>query len=149
MKLLFGKYMILAVALILFTSGCGSTSTLTHSLTVIFSENQCTYDGATSVSAGKISVTMDVKKQADYAAMVVLTLKEGKTIDDLKALPPDADQPLWSHRVGAAERHARPGERYTFEFTTETGPIYLVCFAGVVPLTIIGVIGPIEVVPEP
>lgn len=145
MKGRFRKYIILAIVLILFTSGCGSANTPTHSLTVTFDDKQCTYNGTTPVAAGKISVTMIVEKQAHDAGLVVLTFDKGKTIDDLKALPPDADQPSWSHRVGAAERHVRPGESYTFEFTTDTGPIFLVCFFGPVPELRIGEIGPIEV----
>ncbi len=88
---------------------------------------------------------MVVEKNAQDAGMVVLAFDEGKTIDDLKALPPDADQPLWSHRIGEAARHIHPGETYTYEFTAGTDPFYLVCFYGPLPDLRIGEIGPIAV----
>jgi hypothetical protein len=98
-----------------------------------------------AAAAGDVSFTM-VNKNKDFdAAMIVLTLDEGKTIEDLKALPPNqGEDPLWSHRVGEAERHVHPGENYTFKATIETGPIYLVCFSGS-PELITGVLGPFEV----
>jgi hypothetical protein len=111
----------------------------------MFHNNLCIYDRAASVKAGKVSVTMVVDKTAKDAGMVALTFDEGKTIDDLKALPPEADQPLWSHRIGEAARHVHPGENYTFEFTADTDPFYLVCFYGSLPEIRIGEIGPIAV----
>lgn len=141
----FGKLKLLAgiLFLILIASGCSIGKT--NSLTVTFHENKCSYRGPTSVDSGKIRVTMVVDKKAHDAGLVVLTLAEGKTIADLQALPPNANQPLWSHRVGEAAHHVHPGERYSFDFTTDTGPIYLVCFAGPSPDLGIGAIGPIEV----
>ena len=126
-------------------SGCGTNGTPKSSLTFTFSENQCTHNGAKSVLAGEVSFIMVNKNQDFDAAMIVLTLDEGKTIEDLNALPPNqGEDPLWSHRVGEADRHVHPGERYTFKATIETGPIYLICFSGS-PELISGVLGPIEV----
>jgi hypothetical protein len=88
---------------------------------------------------------MKVKRQDLDAGLVVLILDKGKTIEDLNALPANGSQPRWSHRVGEAERHVHPGETYTFKFTIENGPIYLVCFSGP-PDVGIGVLGPFEVV---
>jgi hypothetical protein len=137
------KYVFSTVILVLLASGCGNNPN--HALTITFRDNQCTYDGAKSVVSGEVSFTMVDKNQDFDAAMIVLTLDEGKTIEDLKALPPNqGEDPLWSHRVGEADRHVHPGERYTFKATIETGPIYLICFSGS-PELISGVLGPIEV----
>jgi hypothetical protein len=145
MKTLWKKLVTIGVAVMLLAAGCGPGDAPVNSLTVTFKNDLCSYNGAMAIKAGEVSVTMVVKHQELDAGMVVLTLDEGKTIDDLNAAPDNYGQPLWSHRVGEAERHVHPGERYTFKFTIETGPIYLVCFSGP-PDTAIGVLGPIEVV---
>jgi hypothetical protein len=146
MKTLWKKLVTIAVAVILLAAGCVPGNTPVDSLTVTFKNNQCSDNGAMAVTAGEISFIMVNKNQDLDAAMIVLTLDEGKTIEDLKALPPNTgEDPRWSHRVGEAERHVRPGERYTFKATIGTGPIYLVCFSGS-PELITGALGPIEVV---
>jgi len=143
MKAKFIKNVLSLILLVLLASGCGNNPK--HALTITFRDNQCTYDGAKSVASGEVSFTMVDKNQDLDAAMIVLSLDEGKTIEDLKALPPNqGGDPLWSHRVGEADRHVRPGERYTFKATIDTGPIYLICFSGS-PELISGVLGPIEV----
>jgi hypothetical protein len=146
MKTLWKKLAVISIGVMFLAAGCGPGNTPVNSLIVIFKNNQCSYNGAMAVTAGEISFTMANKNQDLNAAMIVLTLDEGKNIEDLKALPPNqGEDPLWSHRVGAAERHVRPGERYTFKATIETGPIYLVCVSGS-PELITGVLGPLEVV---
>jgi hypothetical protein len=140
------KYGFAAVILMVLASGCGTNQTQNHSLTVTFGGNQCSYNGEKSVAAGEVSFTVVDENQDLDAAMIVLTLDKGKTIEDLKALPPNTgEDPLWSHRVGEANRHVRPGERYTFKATIKKGPIYLICFSGS-PELITGVLGPIEVI---
>ena len=145
MKAKLRKYVFAALILMFLASGCGTNETPECSLTITFKGNKCTYNGVKSVAAGEVSFTMVDKNQDLDVAMIVLTLDEGKTIDDLNALPPNTgEDPKWSHRVGEADRHVRPGERYTFKATIETGPIYLVCFSGS-PELITGVLGPFEV----
>lgn len=131
--------------LMLLAAGCGTNATPQHLLTITFSENKCTTSGAMAVTTGDVSFTM-VNKNPDFnAAMAVFTVDAGKTIEDWKALPPNqGEDPQWSHRVGAADRHVRPGETYTFKATVETGPIFLVCFSGS-PELITGVLGPFDV----
>jgi hypothetical protein len=140
------KSLIIVITLILLTSGCTAEKTSVNSLTTTFKNNKCTYDGAKSVAAGEVSFIMVDKNRDLNAAMIVLTLDEGKTVEDLKALPTNTgEDPQWTHRVGAAERHVYPGESYTFKATIETGPIYMICFSGS-PELISGVLGPIEVI---
>jgi hypothetical protein len=140
------KLIAISIAVILLAAGCVPGDAPMNSLTVTFKNNQCSYNGTMAITAGEISFIMVNKNQDLDAAMIVLTLDEGKTIEDLKALLPNTgEDPRWSHRVGEAERHVRLGERYTFKATIETGPIYLVCFSGS-PELITGVLGPIEVV---
>jgi hypothetical protein len=140
------KYLLVTVTLILLASGCATTNTPTHSLTVIFDKNQCAYNGARSVASGDVGFTMINKNKDLDAAMIVLTLDNGKTNEDLKALPPNqGEDPLWSHRVGEAQSHVHPGEKNTFKATIEAGPIYLICFSGS-PELITGVLGPFEVI---
>ncbi len=147
MKRQFQTSVIIVIILILLTSGCKTNQTPKHSLTTTFRNNKCSYDGTKSVTAGEVSFLMVNKNRDLYAAMIVLTLDEGKSVDDLKALPTNTgEDPHWSHRVGAAERHVLPGESYTFKANIETGPIYLLCFSGS-PELITGVLGPIEVIP--
>ena len=140
------KSVIIVIILILLTSGCKVDQTSKHSLTTTFRNNICTYDGAKSVAAGEVSFIMVNKYRDLNVAMIVLTLDKGKTVDDLKALPTNTgEDPQWTHRVGAPERHVYPGESYTFKATIETGPIYMLCFSGS-PELITGVLGPIEVI---
>jgi hypothetical protein len=122
-------------------AGCAAAK----ELTVTFEGNLCTYDGPKAIPAGENSVIMDVKDQSKESyAVFILTLDQGKTLDDLKALPADADHPSWSHIVGGSEE-GRPGKRNTFKVTVEKEPIYLVCVAPAPPGLIVGVLGPVDV----
>jgi hypothetical protein len=56
-------------------------------LTVTFSDNKCSYSGEKAVAAGEIVFSMIDNNPDLDAAMIVLTLDNGKTIEDLKALP--------------------------------------------------------------
>ena len=139
------KFLFVATVMILLMSGCGSNKILPRSLTVTFSGNKCSYSVEKAVAAGEINfILIDNNPDLD-AAMIALTLDKGKTVEDLKALPVNqGDDPLWSHRVGAPDRHVRPGASYTFKATIKKGPIYLICLSGS-PEGISGVLGPIEV----
>jgi hypothetical protein len=87
---------------------------------------------------------MGVKDQdRDAYGVVIVTLDPGKTMNDLKAMPPGASEPSWAQIVGESGQRV-PGSRSTFIATVVKGPIYLVCFTGH-PNMIIGVLGPIDV----
>jgi ABC-type sugar transport system substrate-binding protein len=96
------------------------------------------------VLAGEITVTMDVKDQAYEAyAVYILTLDEGKTVDDLAAWP-STDKPVWARISGWSEA-GRPGQSNILKATVEEGTIYMACFRRS-PAAKIGALGPIEVV---
>jgi hypothetical protein len=87
---------------------------------------------------------MDVKDQAYEAyAVYVLTLDEGKTVDDLAAWP-STDKPAWARISGWSEA-GRPGQSNILKATVEEGIIYIACFRRP-PEAKIGALGPIEVV---
>jgi hypothetical protein len=150
---------VIAIVLALFVVGCSSPSPtvpvpptatpVPPSMTVAFAGGTCTYDGPKAVPAGPINVIMDVKDQDREAyALVIVTLDQGKTINDMKAWMPSTAQPSWAQIV-AENEEGLPGKRNTFAAwissdTVAKGAIFLACFSKP-PEVSIGALGPIEV----
>jgi lysophospholipase L1-like esterase len=115
-------------------------------ITVTFDGDECIYKGPDQVSAGRISVILDVEDQKDHEeyGLAVLTLDEGKTLEDLDAWS-STDRPLWSQLHGLLEEIPQ-GSRAETTVTAFEGPLFLVCFAAY-PVTKSGTLGPIEIEP--
>jgi hypothetical protein len=112
-------------------------------VTVTFQGEKCHYDGPERVPAGRFRLTLDVRDQVAYDgyAVVAVTLKEGKTHEDLLAWP-SADPPPWTHGHGAVL--VPRGELGWQEVWLDRGPLYMVCFTGD-PGRKTDLLGPIEV----
>jgi hypothetical protein len=108
------------------------------SMTVKFTENGCTYDGPSSISYGKFTVNWSVNDQKhNKTVLLIVTLADGKTIDDLKALH-SAEAPQWVTVLWNDEKDAFGSElekvrQYQFEHALNTldsyqiQPLYLIC----------------------
>jgi len=141
--------------IILFVIGCGApTATpelptptptptqVTTNMTVTYDGNECTYDGPQSVPAGKISVDWVVKnKDHDKFGLVIATLNEGKTFEDLDQWP-STDPPPWLTIVNGWETPPDSRKQVTAQITK--GPFYFVCFYSP-PDTKYGTLGPVAV----
>lgn len=118
-------------------------SSIVPDLTVTFRGDKCSYEGPEKVYTGWLIVGLSVeeKKFTSYG-LFMATLNPDKTMQDLKNWP-SLEQPPWVHRVVA--KTVTPGDPTSLSVLVTEGPLYLVCF-GFNPDTIIGVLGPIEVV---
>lgn len=104
--------------------------------------DECIYDGPGTLPPGKISLEFITKGKTHNAfALVVATLREGKTFADLDAWP-STDQPPWLDVVAFAE--SGPDTQKLFVANLTSGPIYIVCFYAP-PETKFATLGPIEV----
>ena len=112
-------------------------------VTVTFRGDKCTYGGPDKVYAGRLTVGLSVieKKFTSYGLFMAI-LDPDKTMQDLKNWP-SLDQPPWMHTVDA--KTVTPGYPTSLSVLVTEGPLYLICF-GFDPETIIGQLGPIEVV---
>jgi len=123
----------------------------TADITITFDKSKCTYNGPQSVPAGTITVDW-VAENTDHNAygLVLVTLDEGKTFDDLDQWP-STDPPPWLTIVDAWDATAGSRQQVTTQITR--GPFYFVCFYSP-PDTKYGTLGPIvvegaEPTPEP
>lgn len=144
MKLKINHKIVLFVVLLMFTAGCAASKPKVGGLSVTFSNDRCSYSGDSSVAAGDVSTTAVVKSSDFDISLVILTVDEGRTINDFKTISAQAGPPDWSHRVADVSWHVKDGESYTTKLKIDSGPIYIVCFMRN-PDAIIGVIGPITV----
>jgi hypothetical protein len=112
-------------------------------ITVTFQGAKCHYDGPERVPAGRFRLTLDVRDQAAYDgyAVVAVTLKEGKTREDLVSWT-SAYPPPWTHGHGAVL--VPRGELGWQEVWLDRAPLFLVCFTGD-PGRKTDLLGPIEV----
>ena len=127
------KFTFLLLAVILLTA-C-----TTPSMTVKFTENGCTYDGPTSIPYGKFTVKWSVNDQKhNKTGLVIITLAEGKTIDDLKNSGPGDEAPQWVNILWVNDENAFGSElekvrSYCHEYDLKTldsyqgQPLYMVC----------------------
>jgi hypothetical protein len=150
---------VMALVLVVPTAACGSAPQALEAvaaeaapmraavsdigITVTFQGEKCHYDGPERVPAGRFRLTLDVRDQAAYDgyAVVVVTLDEGKTREDLLAWP-SANPPPWTHGHGAVL--VPRGELGWQEVWLYTAPLFLVCFTGD-PARKTDLLGPIEV----
>jgi hypothetical protein len=115
-------------------------------ITVTFEGDKCAYHGPERVSAGQITVTLDVRDQsADIAyAVAVYTLDEGKTIEDLRAWTSATHSPLWGHFHGRVD--ATGGMAEEINVILLEGPFFLSCVTDP-PDQVTDDLGPIEIAP--
>lgn len=120
---------------------------LRPAMTVVFDGDVCSYEGPTAIPAGTVDVNCRITGQPrDGYALVVATLDEGKTFEDLDAWP-SIDQPPWLTLLAFQEtQEGAPDDLPPFSFSAgETqGPIFVVCFSRE-PGAKVGTLGPIEV----
>jgi hypothetical protein len=111
-------------------------------MTVIFEGDVCSYEGPTTIPAGRVNVNWAIKGRArDGYALAVVTLDEGKTFEDLNAWP-SVGQPPWAELVALEERF--PDSLSPFVADVTEGPVFLVCLTAD-PEAKVGVLGPVEV----
>lgn len=150
---------VIALVLVVPTAACGSAPQALEAaaaeaapkraavsdigITVTFQGEKCHYDGPERVPAGRLRLTLDVRDQAAYDgyAVVAVTLKEGKTREDLVSWT-SAYPPPWTHGHGAVL--VPRGELGWQEVWLDRGPLYMVCFTGD-PGRKTDLLGPIEV----
>lgn len=118
---------------ILLLAACGSPS-----MTVTFTENGCSYNGPPTIPYGKFTVNWSVNDQKhNKTVLLIVTLAEGKTIDDLKALH-SGEAPQWVNILWNDEENAFGSElekvrsyHHEHDLTTldnyQGQPLYLVC----------------------
>lgn len=120
---------------------------LGSSFTLVFRDGTCDYEGPARVLAGEVKLKIVIEEGNDEAmngvAVVVATLQEGKTIEDLQAWPV-TDKPPWATIVEFRELFPTPMEK-EFPITLRKSPVYFVCFF---PDSKIGAHGPLEVIPD-
>ena len=113
-------------------------------------ENDCTLEGPTTIPhvVLTINLVMDEQKPTE-SGYALITLKEGKTIEDLKAYP-SAVQPDWVNLIHGVHEYTNGTHTYTYNYANVTMDqiLYLACFradpeTGVIAK--IGAFGPIYV----
>lgn len=135
----------IALICILLLAGCGKIST---SPTLTFTANGCVYDGP-----DKVDEQFDVDwivEESEHTGFIyaVVTLGEGKTVEDLASIPANDPAPGWVHKL-SYDSTLSPGTYHkSFDLGANAafreGPIYIVCIftdEG----TAIGAVGPIKV----
>ena len=119
-------------------------------LILTIKENECTLSGPLTIPHVVLTINLMMDEQkATESGYALVTLKEGKTIEDLKAWP-SADQPEWVNLIHGVHEFANGLHTYTYDYThvTEDQTLYLACFradpvTGVIAK--IAAFGPIEV----
>jgi hypothetical protein len=144
---------LIMLAALLLMAGSLLAACMTARMTVKFTENGCTYDGPASIPFGKFKVYWTVNDQKhNKTGLVIITLAEGKTIDDLKATH-SAEAPQWVNILWIDEENAFGSElekvrSYSHEHDLQIQvnyhgePLYMVC-GNEQGMT--GSLGPIEV----
>ena len=127
-----------------------NTAVPPSTLTMTIRDESCTLQGPSVIPhvVLTINLVMDEQKPTE-SGYALITLKEGKTIEDLKAWP-SAAQPPWVNLIHGVHEYTNGIHAYTYNYgnvaTAQT--LYLVCFrtnpdTGVIEA--IGRFGPIEV----
>jgi hypothetical protein len=138
------------IAILLLLSACGQSPSVPPEVTLTFSGDTCAYSGPKSL-LGKFNINVVVEGQGNTMyGYILVTLEEGKTIEDLQAWP-STDPPGWLkdafHNTGPV--FVEPGSvKQNIDVWVNAAyagdPIYIVCFADA-PGRKIGALGPIEI----
>ena len=115
-------------------------------LTVTCDGSDCAFAKSGPLTSGNsFTMILDVEAQDAFAeyGVAVLTLREGKGLEDLVAWP-STNPPLWAHVMGLVDE-VPAGSTAQTTATIYDGPVYLVCFTAY-PVTKSDVAGPLEVV---
>ncbi len=109
--------------------------------------DKCTMEGPASIAAGVNAVQWIVESsEHDVFGLTFVTLEPGRTIDDLRAVPPQkVDPPRFAHWNGQFFE-SQPGGSKQIEIQVPTGegPIYFACFYRP-PEIHFATLGPVEV----
>jgi hypothetical protein len=104
----------------------------------------CSTDDPIALQAGEVTVTFNVEDQDnDMYALTMFNLDEDKDMLDLM-VSTAGEPPSWADFLLYEE--LGPGQRETYTFTLEKGPVYLICWSKPPDLPI-GNTMPIAVVP--
>jgi hypothetical protein len=107
-----------------------ATAIVPVTLTLTITDNECTFAGPSIFPHAvlSINVMMNEQKQTE-SGYALVTLKEGKTIEDLKAYP-SAAQPDWVSLIHGVHEYTNGLHTYTYDYTkvATNPPLYLVCF---------------------
>ena len=139
------------ITILLLLSACGQSPSIPPTegppeVTVTFSGDTCTYSGSKSLP-DKFNINIVVEGQGNTKyGYVLVTLDEGKTIEDLQAWP-SSDPPAWlKDQLRDTGPVFGPGNTKQnldwSSYDVVVTPIYFVCFADD---TKIGALGPIEI----
>ncbi len=99
-------------------------------LTMTIKDNECTLDGPSTIPHAVLTINAVIDEQkATESGYALGTLKEGKTIEDLKAWP-TAVQPDWFNLIHGVNEFTNGLHTYTYDYTNvaTNPPLYLVCF---------------------
>lgn len=127
-----------------------STPVQPPTLTLTIKDNMCTLSGPMTIPhvVLTINLAMDEQKPSE-SGYALVTLKEGKSIEDLKAWP-SADQPEWVNLIHGVHEYTNGMHTYTYDYSNVTTDqtLYLACFradpdTGLIAK--IGAFGPIDV----
>jgi hypothetical protein len=124
-------------------------------LNLIINENECTLNGPMTIPDGEFMIKLVInEQQATESGYALVTLEDGKTIEDLKAWP-TAAQPPWvvlldgvHELMGGTHTYTYNPTEFTYNANYHGGPYYLACFRANPDTEIIakiGAFGPIEV----
>jgi len=120
-----------------------STEQPVSEMMVTIAGGTCTIDKLAPLQAGETTVTLDIKDQNKVGyALTMFNLDQNKDLLDLMASTA-GNPPSWADMLLFEE--LGPGDRKTYTFTVEKGPVYLICWSKYPELPI-GNAGSIEVV---
>ncbi len=123
-------------------SATASPTPVTADIVITFDGSKCVYNGPQAIRAGRITIDWVVENtDYDLYGLVIVTLDEGKTFDDLDQWP-STDPPPWLTIINGWDAHAGSRQQVTAQITR--GPFYFVCFYAP-PDTKYGTLGPVVV----
>jgi hypothetical protein len=107
-----------------------ATAIPNSTLTLTIRENNCSLDGPSTVPHAELTInfSMDEQKPTE-SGYALFTLKEGKTIEDVKAWP-SVNQPPWINLIQGVHEFTNGLHTYTYDYThvATNQTLYLVCF---------------------
>jgi hypothetical protein len=99
-------------------------------LTLTITDDDCTFEGPSTFPHAVLTINALMKEQKQTeSGYALVTLSQGKTIEDLKAYP-SAVQPDWVQLIHGVHEYANGLHTYTYDYTNvaTNPPLYLVCF---------------------